>query len=91
MENIKAANTLDTTHLNRVKEPKAETALIEMSHDAGKKIGNMTNRFANSASEYVKNGRSYVVENPGKGVAIAAATGLVVGGLVTYALSKRHQ
>lgn len=91
MENIKASNLNEGSSMNKLKDPIAEIGLSEMSHSAGRKLGTMTSNFTNSANEYVKNGRNYVVENPGKGVAIAAATGLVVGGLVTYALSRRHQ
>ncbi len=91
MENTKAANINEPLQLNRAKDPKTETALSEMSQNAGKKLATVTTNLANSTNEYVKNGRKYVVENPAKGVAIAAATGLVVGGLVTYALSRRHQ
>jgi ElaB/YqjD/DUF883 family membrane-anchored ribosome-binding protein len=60
-----------------------------MSHNAGKKIGEMTSNFAHSSSEYVKSGRDFVVHNPAKGVAIAAATGAVVGSLITLAMRRR--
>ena len=53
-------------------------------------IGNKMNRMASTASEYAKNGREYVSDNPVKGVAFAAVTGAVVGSILTMAMRKRN-
>ena len=63
--------------------------LGQFSHDAGEKIGNMASNVSDSAHRYVDTSREYVKENPMKGLAIAAATGLVAGSLLTLALRRR--
>jgi ElaB/YqjD/DUF883 family membrane-anchored ribosome-binding protein len=72
------------------KNEESEVSIKEFSHQTGKRLGTMTNNFTHSANEYVKSGREYVAENPAKGVAMAAATGAVVGSIITWAMSKRH-
>jgi ElaB/YqjD/DUF883 family membrane-anchored ribosome-binding protein len=63
--------------------------LEKISHSAGETIGEAASNFANTTSEYVKSGRQYVVGNPVKGVAFAAAAGLIAGTLFTLALRRR--
>ncbi|MGZ3690047.1 MAG: glycine zipper domain-containing protein [Pseudobdellovibrio sp.] len=67
----------------------AESALDRISHDAGEKIGSMASQFSDSASEYVQTGRRYVKENPLQSLAIAAAVGAAVGGLVSISMRRR--
>lgn len=67
-----------------------ENNLEKISHDAGKKVGAMASDFVASTSEYARTGRDYVKENPAKGVALAAAVGVVAGSLLTIALRRRH-
>jgi ElaB/YqjD/DUF883 family membrane-anchored ribosome-binding protein len=67
----------------------AEKQFEKMSHDAGAKVGAMATNLADSANEYVETGRDYVKHNPGRSVAIAAATGLVVGSLITLAMRRK--
>ncbi|MEQ1878053.1 MAG: hypothetical protein ABL958_15530 [Bdellovibrionia bacterium] len=70
--------------------------LEKVAHDAGEKIGTIASDFAHStsdmaksASDYVVTGREYVKENPFKGVAIAAVAGVVAGGILAMAMSRR--
>ncbi len=65
--------------------------LESFTHDAGEKIGVMASKFADRASEQYKTGRKYVVDNPAKGIAIATATGIVAGGLLTLMFHRRQQ
>lgn len=67
----------------------AEGQLEKFSHDAGEKIGEMATRFTDSTSDAIKSSRSYVQENPVKSLAIAAATGLVAGSLITMSMRRR--
>lgn len=63
----------------------------KMAQTAGEQVGAMAADFAHSTSETMKVSRDYVKENPVKGVALAAATGLVVGSLLTIALRPRRR
>ncbi len=56
--------------------------------NAGERVGAMASNISGMASEYVKTGREYVKTNPAKGVAIAAATGVAAGFLLSLALRK---
>jgi ElaB/YqjD/DUF883 family membrane-anchored ribosome-binding protein len=67
----------------------AEGTLDRISHDAGERLGAMASQISDSASEYVDTGRKFVKENPEKGVAIAAAVGAVVGGLLALSLRRK--
>lgn len=75
-------------HDVRSKAQGAERQLERMSNQAGERIGEWASTIANSATEYAKVSRDYVQENPVKSVAIAAATGIVVGSLFTLAMRK---
>ena len=66
-----------------------ENNLERTAHNTGERLGAMASNFADSASEYVRTGRGYVKENPAKGVAIAAAVGVVAGSLITIAMRRR--
>ncbi len=69
----------------------AESSLEKMSHDAGEKVKAMASDFESRASGYMKTGRDYIQENPGKSFAMAAFAGLITGSLITYAMSGRPQ
>lgn len=68
----------------------SDMSLENRAHQVGEKLGNAVSNFANTSTNYLKSGRAYVADNPSKGVAIAAATGLVVGSLLTIALRRRN-
>lgn len=64
-------------------------SIEEASHAMGERAGALASQMASSVNEYVKTGREYVQENPAKGIAIAAAAGLVTGSLLTMAFRGR--
>ena len=67
----------------------SEGSLDKISHDAGEKIGSLASQLSDSATDYVKNGRTYVKDNPEKGIALAAVVGAVVGSLFTMSLRRK--
>lgn len=68
----------------------AKGSAESLSHSIGERAGTAVAKFQDSASEYYNTSRGYVIENPVKGVAIAAATGLVCGTLLTLAMRSRR-
>ncbi len=69
----------------------AEKQLEKGVHDTGERMGQMASNIVDQSTEYVKSGRDFVKENPGKGIAAAAAAGVVVGSLLTLFLRRRNQ
>ena len=67
-----------------------EKPLEQLSQNLGEKAGTMASNLATSTSDYVKTGREYVKENPAKGIAIAAAAGVILGSLLTLGLRRRQ-
>lgn len=61
-----------------------------LAQTTGERVGAMASDFANTAADSMKSSRQYVRENPVKGVAIAAAVGLVAGSLLTIAARGRR-
>ena len=57
--------------------------LTEVTQGLGKQVGSAVSQFSDSASDIYAKGCDYVKANPVKGVAIAAATGLVVGSIIS--------
>lgn len=57
--------------------------LEKFSHEAGKRMGNISSRVSEGATEYVDTSREYIKENPIQAAAIAAAAGVAVGFLLT--------
>jgi len=55
----------------------------KLSRDVGREIGAAANNVSERAVGYVKSTRSYVEKNPLQSVAIATATGLAVGALLS--------
>lgn len=72
------------------KVPPVSNSLEKISHSAGETIGEFTANIASATQDYANAGRDYVRKNPVKGAAIAAASGLVLGGLLTMALRRKH-
>ena len=64
-------------------------SLENMSQSIGEKAGATAARFSDQANEYYKTSRDYVVDNPVKGIAIAAAAGLVTGSLLSMVFRRR--
>lgn len=63
--------------------------LIEGSREAGRKAGELASRAADSMVGYYDTSRRYVAENPVKGVATAAAVGLVAGSLLALSFRRK--
>lgn len=63
--------------------------LEKFSHEAGKRMGNISSRVSEGASEYVDTSREYIKENPIQATAIAAAAGIALGAVLTM-LSRRR-
>ena len=61
----------------------------KFAQSAGERVGEMASNLANSTADTMRSSREYVAENPVKGVAIAAAAGLVAGSLLTLAIRSR--
>ncbi len=57
--------------------------LEKFSRGTGERIGEMASELADATRNYAETGREYVKEHPVTGVAIAAATGFVVGSILT--------
>jgi len=69
------------------------SAMLEAtSHDIGARLGAAMSDATDRADEYVSSTRHYVQGNPIQSVVIAAATGLVIGGILALATTarKRH-
>jgi ElaB/YqjD/DUF883 family membrane-anchored ribosome-binding protein len=66
----------------------AEKSLDRVSRDIGERIGALASDVTNSATGYVKTSSDYVRDNPVKGVAIAAAAGVVAGSIFTMMLRR---
>lgn len=62
----------------------------KFSRNIGNDIGSAVNSVSRKASGYVRTTRDYVEENPLQSVAIATATGIAVGSLLTMALRKKQ-
>jgi len=78
------ANSAVNDFKNRAHD--ADDQFAKLSHNAGKKLGAMASDLVSSTSSYVTTSRDYVAENPIKGVAIAAAAGVVVGSILTMSM-----
>jgi ElaB/YqjD/DUF883 family membrane-anchored ribosome-binding protein len=86
-ETMNKANGLANDFKNKIQN--TEDQLERISHNVGEKLGAKASQIANTTNDYVKTGREYVQENPMKGIAIAAATGLVIGSILTMAMRRR--
>ena len=86
-ENINKGNGIVQDYKNKIRN--SEEDLERLSQNAGEKVGAMASDFANATTGYIKTGRQFVQENPATSVAIAAATGLILGGLLTASLRRK--
>jgi ElaB/YqjD/DUF883 family membrane-anchored ribosome-binding protein len=84
---LSKANSMATDFKNKVISE--ESHLEKLAHNAGDKIGTMASNLANSTASSMKSSREFVKHNPVKGVAIAAAAGLVMGSLLTLIMRSR--
>ena len=92
MDNLKTealGNGNGSAHNYKAKGQKLEQGLESFTHNAGEKIGTMASDLASSTTDYIKSGRDYVQDNPVKGVAVAAAAGVVAGFLMSFAMRRR--
>ena len=87
-ENLNKTNGIGFDLKNKVTN--VEDQIGRMAHNAGRSVGNTIASFSDKASEQVESGRDYVKNNPVKGVAIAAAAGVVVGSLMTMAMRRNN-
>ncbi len=77
----KLANGLASDFSHKIEN--SNNQLEKMAYDSGEKIGAAASNFATIAMDSVASSRDYVKENPYKGVAIAMATGMVVGSFLS--------
>lgn len=63
--------------------------LEKFSHEAGKRMGNLSSRVTEGASEYADTSREYIRENPLQAAAIACAAGAAIG-LVFSMVTRRR-
>ena len=66
----------------------AENQIEKMAMNAGEKVGAYASSIADTSANTLRSSREFVKENPVKGVAYAAAAGLVLGGLLTMAFRR---
>jgi ElaB/YqjD/DUF883 family membrane-anchored ribosome-binding protein len=65
-------------------------SIERFTHDVGAKIGTMASEVSDTANDYVVTTRQYVKEHPLQSVAIAAATGVALGSLITFVTRRHH-
>ena len=85
-ETLSKANEVAHNLMNNVQ--RGEARLEKASHDAANKVSAMASEVVDTTTEYAKSGREFVKENPVKSVAIAAAVGVVAGGLIALAAER---
>lgn len=61
-----------------------------ISRGLGHNAGMMAAKLSDTVNDYYKTSRSFVAENPVKGIAIAALAGIFTGGLLTLAMRRSH-
>lgn len=67
-----------------------EDQFDKYGQDVAKRVESFANTSLDLAKDYAKTGREFVKSNPTKGIAIAAAAGLVAGGLLSFIMRRRH-
>lgn len=78
-----------SSDVTKTKLYEAGEKLEDISENLGERAGQMVQQMSGNVSEYYRNSRQFVQENPVKGVAAAVATGVVIGSLLTLALRPR--
>ncbi len=86
-DSLSKANGAATEFKNKIQD--TGHMLASSAQDLRQPAAAISSGFASAASDSMKYSRDYVKENPAKGVAIAAATGLVAGSLLTMMMSGR--
>jgi ElaB/YqjD/DUF883 family membrane-anchored ribosome-binding protein len=66
-----------------------EQNIHKFSRESGERAGELASQVADTTAEYYNAGRSYLKANPVQGAAYAAATGFVVGSLLTLIFRGR--
>ncbi len=61
----------------------------KISYEFGEKMGTIASQITHSTVDTVDGTRDYIKENPTKAVLMAAAAGVVVGGLLALILRRR--
>lgn len=61
-----------------------------LAETVGEKAGSYAAQTMHQARDFYKSSRNYVEQNPEKGIAMAAAVGVIFGGLLTMTLMRRH-
>lgn len=79
------------TDASKAKLYEAGDKIEHISENVGQRAGEIVSQLSGTVNDYYRDGRRFVVDNPGKGVAAAMATGIVVGSLLTLALSGRSK
>lgn len=62
----------------------------KITHEVSSKMSSMADDISETATDYMANTRSYVKENPLQSIAIAAASGLAVGTLLSVISKRKH-
>jgi ElaB/YqjD/DUF883 family membrane-anchored ribosome-binding protein len=68
-----------------------ESMLGDVANTVGKSLGSAASDASEAASKSIKASRDYVLENPGKGLGIAAAAGFLIGTIFTMATRSSHK
>ncbi len=74
--------------LKEHRENSNRSAVDKITQDAGESLGHLAKSIVNTAGDYTRQGRRYVAQNPAKGIAIAAAAGVLLGSVFTLAMRK---
>ena len=74
---------------NKMNGSAMDSSLGKLSQDVGERLGGIASEIANSATGYLNTSRSFVKENPTKGILMATTAGILVGALFTLAVTRK--
>ncbi len=80
-QNLSSSNTMSSDSKNKMNS--APSKMVSVAHRIEDKISDQASHLVEKAQGYLSESRHYVQENPVKSVAIAAASGLALGGLIS--------
>lgn len=92
MENLSSENARPASSISHDPKNKlsaAQSKMMSAAHRVEEKIADEASHVVERASHYLSASRQYVKENPAKSVAVAAVSGLALGGLISAILRKR--